>query len=197
MIDWLERVFVGEELLGGLGGEHREVLVFLVVGGGQEPPFLHLEQVEVGVVFGGADHAAVEVVAAAADLLADLPDRQHLADGGDRLDDPVEVAVFQPVVQDHRAAGCRPRPAASSLGLTERMMMLVAPRARICSRATRLVPSAIASIEMTAATPKTMPSTVRPDRSLCKQQALHSQRKRSPDASHGYLFSVSVLRSMV
>ena len=49
-------------------------------------------------------------------------------------------------------------------------MMLVAPKARICSWASRLVPSAIASIEITAATPKTMPSTVSPDRSLCSSR---------------------------
>src|SRR5271157_206020 len=59
---------------------------------------------------------------------------------------------------------------ASSLGLTDRTMMLVAPRARMRSWASRLDPSAIASIEMTAATPKTIPSTVRPERSLCKSR---------------------------
>src|SRR5579885_280175 len=49
-------------------------------------------------------------------------------------------------------------------------MILVATRAWICCCASRLVPSAMASIEITAATPKTMPSTVRPDRSLCSKR---------------------------
>src|SRR5687768_15569049 len=45
-------------------------------------------------------------------------------------------------------------------------MMLVAPRASNRRWASRLDPSPTASIEITAATPKTMPRTVRPERSL-------------------------------
>ena len=66
-------------------------------------------------------------------------------------------------------------------------MTLVAPRARICSWAARLVPSAIASIEITAATPKTMPSTVSPDRSLCSKRlfipSLSARQMRPIDTS--------------
>ena len=45
-------------------------------------------------------------------------------------------------------------------------MMFVAPSSWNRSWASRLDPSPTASIEMTAATPKTIPSTVRPERSL-------------------------------
>ena len=45
-------------------------------------------------------------------------------------------------------------------------MMLVAPSFSICSWASWLEPSPTASIEMTAATPKTMPNVVSPERSL-------------------------------
>jgi hypothetical protein len=45
-------------------------------------------------------------------------------------------------------------------------MMLVAPSSANWRWALRLEPSPTASIEITAATPKTMPSTVRPERSL-------------------------------
>src|SRR3954471_5875484 len=45
-------------------------------------------------------------------------------------------------------------------------MMLVAPSCSNRRWASRLDPSPTASIEITAATPKTMPSTVRPERSL-------------------------------
>ena len=74
-------------------------------------------------------------------------------------------------------------------------MMLVAPSARICSWASRLVPSAIASIEITAATPKTMPSTVSPDRSLCSSRLFIPSLSARQMRPIGYLVSVSVLRS--
>src|SRR4051794_19750369 len=50
------------------------------------------------------------------------------------------------------------------------MMIFVAPSAWIRSWASRLVPSPTASIEITAATPKTIPRTVRPERSLCSSR---------------------------
>src|SRR4051812_48537789 len=50
------------------------------------------------------------------------------------------------------------------------MMILVAPSAWMRSCASRLEPSPTASIEMTAATPKTIPSTVSPERSLCRSR---------------------------
>ena len=64
----------------------------------------------------------------------------------------------------------RPSACVSSVGLTERTMMLVAPSCSIRSWASRLEPSPTASIEITAATPKTMPSTVSPERSLCSSR---------------------------
>ena len=106
-----DRVLVGEEGLGGLGGEHGVVLVLVVVGGGEEPAAVDLQQVELGVVVRRADDAAVEVVIEAADLLADLADRQRLLDRRHGGHDPVVVVVLQPVVEDPRgpAAG-RPGP---------------------------------------------------------------------------------------
>src|SRR3954463_8994648 len=50
------------------------------------------------------------------------------------------------------------------------MMIFVAPSAWIRSCASRLEPSPTASIEITAATPKTIPSTVSPERSLCNRR---------------------------
>jgi len=49
--------------------------------------------------------------------------------------------------------------------LTERMMMFSAPRLAICSWALRLIPSPMASNQMTLETPMKMPSTVRAERS--------------------------------
>src|SRR3954452_15252703 len=49
-------------------------------------------------------------------------------------------------------------------------MMLVAPSCSNRIWASRLDPSPTASIEITAATPKTMPRTVSPERSLCRSK---------------------------
>ena len=57
-------------------------------------------------------------------------------------------------------------------GLMLRMMTLFAPSFRICSNASRLEPSPIASIEMTEPTPNTTPSTVSKLRSLCSRRFL-------------------------
>ena len=131
-------------------------------------PLSIVQQVEFGVVLGRADDAAVEVVADCAGSACGSRESAEPSDRRNRLDDSVEIAVFEAVVEDVR------RPAAGRLGLVAGLDRadddVGRSRARICSWATRLVPSAIASIEITAATPKTMPSTVKPDRSLCSSR---------------------------
>ena len=61
-----DRILVGEQGLGGGRGEDGVVLILLVVGGGEEPAAVHLQHVELGVVLGRADHAAVQIILVAA-----------------------------------------------------------------------------------------------------------------------------------
>ena len=57
-----------------------------------------------------------------------------------------------------------------SAGLTDEMMMLLLPSLRICDRASLLAPSPTESIATTLPTPKTTPSIVRNERSLCSRR---------------------------
>ena len=61
--------------------------------------------------------------------------------------------------------------------LSERTMMLLAPRLAICSWALRLIPSPIASSQMTLAVPMKIPSTVSSERSGCKSKLLVPNRQ--------------------
>ena len=51
-------------------------------------------------------------------------------------------------------------------------MMFVAPRLSICSCAFRLIPSPMASSQITLATPMKIPSTVSSERNGCKSRLL-------------------------
>jgi len=72
---------------------------------------------------------------------------------------------------------------ASLGGLTERTMMLLAPRLAICSWAFWLIPSPMARSQITLDTPMKIPSTVNRERSGCNRRLLtpncqvRSQRK--------------------
>ena len=65
----------------------------------------------------------------------------------------------------------------SSAGLAAVTMMLRLPRRRICSRASWLAPSPMASMAMTLPTPNTRPSIVRSERSLCRSRFLTPSRR--------------------
>src|SRR5262245_54351513 len=64
----------------------------------------------------------------------------------------------------------------TSGGLTERMMMLVAPWARMSARASCLLPSPKASRVMTATLPMIMPSTESVERNLCSHRLRMASR---------------------